>query len=408
LEPLPPAERIETLDVLRGFALCGILLVNMEQFGWPVYQVLLAEQEWKAGADTVAAWIVRFLAEGKFYPLFSFLFGLGVAIQMERAEARGASFANLFCRRLLVLLGIGLAHAFLIWEGDILAWYALCGFLLLAFRQRQPRTLLAWAVIFLLIPVAGYALIWALMAVGSLVPEIAEVIEQEIRQDEEYYARRTEENLRVFAQGSVGEIFVERARNLAFVWQYAWFYGLTIFAMFLLGLHAGRRRLLQDPEANLKLIRRALIWGLCLGLPANAVYTISFGLGDLQHLTFTSIISLAAIALGGPALCFVYASGITLLLRRGRWRNLFRPFAAAGRMALSNYLLQSLVCTTIFYSYGLGLYGSVGRTAGVGLAVAIYAAQLPFSVWWLKHFRFGPAEWLWRTLTYGKRQPMRL
>jgi uncharacterized protein len=117
----------------------------MEQFGWPVYQELLAEQAWSAGADAVADWIVRFLAEGKLYPLFSFLFGLGVAIQMERADARGASFASLFCRRQLVLLAIGLAHAFLIWEGDILVWYALCGFLLLAFRKRKPGTLLAWA-----------------------------------------------------------------------------------------------------------------------------------------------------------------------------------------------------------------------------------------------------------------------
>ena len=408
LEPVAATERIETLDVLRGFALFGILLVNMTLFSWPVYRVLIAEQAWATRTDVIADWIVRFLAEGKFYPLFSFLFGLGMTIQLERAGTRGANFVRLFCRRLLALLGIGLAHAFLIWEGDILVWYALLGFLLLAFRQRRPRTLLVWAAIFLLIPVAICALIWGLFAVGSLLPEIAQVIETEMAREGESYARLAEENLRVFAHGSLAEIFAARASNVVFMWRFTWFFAPTLFAMFLLGVYAGQRRIPQDTEANLAFLRRTLVWGLVVGLPANAVYAVTFGLRNPLNVNLIWVISAGLVALGGPALGLSYAAAITLLLRRDHWRNKLRPVAAAGRMALSNYLFQSLVCTTIFYSYGLGWYGSMGRTTGLGLAAAIYVAQVLLSVWWLKRFRFGPAEWLWRTLTYGQRQPMRL
>jgi uncharacterized protein len=178
--------------------------------------------------------------------------------------------------------------------------------------------------------------------------------------------------------------------------------------MFLVGLYAGKRRLLHDVEANTGFIRRLLVWGLCLGLPANLIYTIGFEFADPSRVNFVWVIAMAAHAVGGPALCFAYAAAITLLLRRENWERRLRPLAGAGRMALSNYLLQSVVCTTIFYSYGLGWYGSVERAAGLVLVASIYASQIPLSVWWLKHFRFGPAEWFWRTLTYGKRQPMRV
>jgi uncharacterized protein len=407
-EPVAPAERIETLDVLRGFALFGILLVNMALFSWPCYDLFLGVQPWTTRADVAADWLIRILAEGKFISLFSFLFGLGMAIQMERAEARGVTFAGRYTRRLLTLLVIGLAHALLVWEGDILVLYAVFGFLLLAFRKCRPRTLLLWAGVSLLIPVAVYALLWALMALGSLVPEIAERIEAELAATAVLYSRAAEENLRVFARGSVAEIFVQRVRNLIFLYQYVWYYAPMFFAMFLLGLYAGRHRILHHVEANLGFIRRALVWGLCVGLPVNVVYAVCHHLGDLSSVSPAWVIGAATLAVGGPMLCFAYVAAITLLLRGHHVRKLFHPLAAVGRMALTNYLLQSLICTTVFYSYGLGWYGTVGRVPGLALAVMIFAAQIPLSVWWLKRYRFGPVEWVWRTLTYGQRQPMRL
>jgi uncharacterized protein len=406
-EPVPAAERYEALDLVRGFALFGILVVNMALFSWPAYSVLTGGRAWPTRLDVVADWLARFLAEGKFYPLFSFLFGIGITIQMERAQAHGRNFLGVYSRRLLALLAIGLAHAFLVWEGDVLMVYALFGFLMLAFRNRKPRTLLVWAGIFLAIPVAIYAVLSALMAIGSLVPSIDAEIQKALAEESDFYARLTDENLRVFARGSFAEICAARARNVGLAWQYLWSFAPTFLAMFLIGVYAGRRRIFQDIEGNLALIRRVALWALVIGLPANALYTIGYELGSPLEFDLVWVAAIAGVSVGGPALSLCYGAGLLLLLRRDDWRRRLRPLAATGRMALSNYLFQSLVCTTIFYSYGLGLYGSVGRAAGLGLAVVIYAIQLPLSVWWLRRFRFGPAEWLWRSLTYGKLQPMR-
>jgi uncharacterized protein len=408
LHPVAATERLETLDVLRGFALFGILLVNMAMFGWPVYRSMIPDRGWTTPIDTIADWMVRFLAEGKFYPLFSFLFGLGMALQMQRTEARGARFSGLFCRRLLVLLGIGLAHAFLIWEADILVSYAVCGFLLLAFRKCKPKTLLIWAGIFLLLPSALCVLFWGLFTVGSLLPAIASIIETETASQGAHYARLVEENIRVFSQGSVAEIFAQRAQNVLFMWQLTWFFWPTLLSMFLVGLYAGQRRIPHDVEAHLGVIRRTFLFGLMVGLPASACYATGVGLIDPLKLNVKWLLTTGASTIGGPALGLAYAAGIVLLLRRAGWKKRLWPLTAPGRMALSNYLFQSAIGTTIFYSYGLGWYGSLGKAAGLGFAVMIYAVQVLLSFWWLKHFRSGPVEWLWRTLTYGQRQPIRL
>ena len=398
---------MEVLDALRGFALFGILLVNMALFSWPVYDLMMGQEVWTGLVDQIADWLIRFFAEGKFYALFSFLFGLGMTIQMERAAARGAGFAGLYCRRLLVLLGIGLLHEYLLWEGDILVAYALLGFLLLAFRNRKPKTLLIWVVICMVLPLLVYAVFYGFYFLAALIPETAGEMQQGLAQDSAEYARKTAENLRVFREGTFAEIFVQRARNVSFLWQFMMFTLPMIFAMFLLGLYAGRRRIFQDLAAHPDLVRKTLIYGFWLGIPANAIYATCFSLHESQ-LSLIWMIAAVAIAVGGPALALAYAASITLCWQRGARLRILQFLAAAGRMALTNYLLQSLICTTIFYSYGLGLYGSVGRLAGLGIAVAVFVAQVGLSVAWFRHFRFGPVEWLWRTLTYGRRPPMRI
>lgn len=408
LQPIGPAERIETLDVLRGFALFGILMVNMELFGWPIYQMFTGTRAWTARPDLIVDWLVRLLMQGKFYLLFSFLFGLGAAVQFARAEERGVRSGGFFCRRLLVLLGIGLAHAFLIWEGDILVCYALCGFMLLAFRSCKPRTILIWAAVFSLIPLLIYTGIWLLITLVSLVPESAKPIREEFARQNAAFAALTEKDIHVFSQGTVGEIFVARARNVFFTWQCLFAYAPAVVGMFLVGLYAGKRRLLHQPEANLRLLRRTLLWGLLIGLPTGVAYAIASGSSNTFTVNLRFWAGMTALSINGPALCLAYVATLALLLRRDGWKRRLRPLAAAGQMGLTNYLLQSLVCTFLFYSYGLGWYGSVGRASSAGLALLIYAAQLPLSSWWLNRFRFGPAEWLWRSLTYRKPQPMRL
>jgi uncharacterized protein len=177
--------------------------------------------------------------------------------------------------------------------------------------------------------------------------------------------------------------------------------------MFLFGLYVGRRRVFHDLTGQLSCIRRMLWWGLALGLVGEAVYFLLPRLASVLP-AWTGVFRLTAWwAFGVPGLCFFYVAVLTLLFRNPAWRGWLAPLGAVGRTALSNYLLQSVICTTIFYSYGLGLYGKVGPALGLALTALIFALQIPLSMWWLRRFRFGPAEWLWRTLTYGKLQPMR-
>jgi uncharacterized protein len=408
--PVDAGERIETLDALRGFALFGILAVNIAGFSWPYEYRLWQQGFWDSQADAVVDGIIRFLAEGKFYPLFCFLFGLGTAIQMERADFSVTPFAGRFRRRLLALLAFGLAHAVLLWDGDILVWYALCGFLLLPFRRCGLKTILFWAIACLSIPALLTVLFWALLAGLSLVPDISTIIQKGL---DDYYGtydeqrEAIEEIIRVFASGSYAEIFRERLGNVIYMWLAGAFFFPGLLGLFLLGLYAGKRRIFQNMEAHIGFLRRVLIWGMAIGMPISLFHAISVTVSDRTDPRFFWLLGEALNTLGGPAQSLAYAAGLTFLLRREWWRRWLRFLAATGRMALSNYLLQSLICTTIFYSYGFGLFGSVGRAAGLGLAVAIYLAQAGLSVWWAARFRFGPMEWLWRTWTYGKRQPMR-
>lgn len=410
MTPVTAAERIETLDVLRGFALFGILVVNMAGFSWPIEYHFWQQKLSGSHLDTGLDWIVSLLAEGKFYPLFCFLFGLGAAIQMERADYRAGSFAGHFCRRLFVLLGFGLTHALLIWEGDILVWYALCGFLLLPFRHRQPTTILIWSLACLVIPALLTILFWVLLVGLSLVPELAPTIQQAM---DGYYGTYEEQQaavddvIQVFAAGSYAEIFRERFGNLLYMWAAGIIYAPGLLGLFLLGLYVGKHRILQNVTAHTKLLRHTLIWGMIIGLPTSLFYTVAMMGGDLANSYFLWLLSYALTIVGGPAQSLAYAAVLVLLLQREWWRRWLRAFGHTGKMALSNYLLQSVICTTIFYSYGFGLFGAVGRATGLGLTVLIFVVQMGFSTWWLNRFQFGPMEWLWRTLTYGKCQPMR-
>lgn len=409
LKPVATHERIATLDVLRGVALLGILTVNLAYFSWPYEYQHWQHEYWYAKADSVLYWLITFLAEGKFYPMFSFLFGLGAAIQMERADSQAMPFAGRYCRRLFVLLAIGITHALLIWDGDILVLYALCGFLLLPFRKRQPKTILTWATVCLLIPAILVILFWALLAGLALIPEAAAVIQQEF---DEYYGTYDEQRaaftdiIRVFSSGSYGEIFRQRLENVIYMWLAALFLAPGFLGIFLLGLYAGKRRLFQHVAENTKLFRGVVIGGLVIGLPLNFFYAVCLNASEWSERHFLWLLGYGLMCIGGPAQSLACVAGLTLLLQRERWKRWLRFFGVAGKMALSNYLIQSLVCTTIFYSYGFGLFGAVGPWARLGLTLLIFVAQLLFSAWWLSRFQFGPMEWFWRSLTYGQRQAM--
>jgi uncharacterized protein len=397
MHPIAARERIDVIDVLRGFTIFGILLVNMPLYGWPNWGPMRAIRAQLASGplDGAASWFLWLFAEDKFYPLLSFLFGLGFSIQLARAPA--AHFLSVYRRRLLTLLLIGLLHGLLVWSGDILVTYALVGFSLLSFRAFSQKAILVFAVALPLLTIALFPLQRDLNQ-----RLFAHVVAADVD-----YKLLWSESLRTYAHGSFAEISRERARAMA--WNLTWPISLLqILGLFLLGLYAGRRQFFQSLQTHLSFLRMAIWWALLLGAIGMLVRAGVFKLPEILGPYFSSFGEEGLETIGNLALSFFYASALILLAQGHAWKSRLAPLAAVGRMALSNYLFQSLVCTTLFYSYGFGLYGRVRPAAGLALSFAIYSVQVPLSLWWLRRFRIGPMEWVWRSLTYGKPQPMRM
>ena len=408
LAPIQPAERIQIVDILRGFALFGILFVNMTIFSQPMQAIVLPADPNLPFYDRAALWLIHALGEGKFYALFSLLFGLGLTLQMERIEGRGGRFVPLYARRLLVLLGIGLVHAFLIWMGDILILYALLGFLLILFRKARPRTLLIWVVILIALPLLFSAAATALIAWASNFPEATSQIEQSFAQTEAAFVSDLQRAAQVYTHGDFAAITAQRVSDYFGIGMTGFaVMGFNVMAMFLLGVYFGKRGFFKNLPENQGLFRKLLLWGLLIGLTGNLLYaTLIIPISRIYQ-TWTLFLATTGQTVGAPLLMLAYVSALCLLALSPGWGKRLRVLAPVGQMALTNYLTQSIVCTLIFYGYGLGLFGKVGHAAGIALAIAIYLLQIPFSHWWMKRFYYGPAEWLWRSLTYLKPQPFR-
>jgi uncharacterized protein len=406
--PVQQAERVQIVDILRGFALFGILLVNMAFFIHPFQSAVFPLDPATPWYDKAAAWLIKFLGEGKFYTLFSMLFGLGLTLLMSRIEARGGRFVPLYLRRLLVLLGIGLVHALLIWIGDILILYAVIGFLLILFRNAKPRTLLIWAVILIALPILFNTAVTGLVELGRSVPEGAEQIDLAFAEVEAGFVADLERAYRVYPVGTFAEITEQRIYDYStMVLNYSFVMAFSILGMFLIGVYFGKRQLFQNLEANRSFFTKLLLAGLLIGLPANFYYATHVGSLTLLDLSWENLLLQVAQLIGAPLLSLAYVSAFSLLALSPVFGKRLSVLAPVGQMALTNYLTQSIVCTTIFYGYGLGLFGQVGAAAGIGLTLVIYLLQIPISHWWMKRFKYGPAEWLWRSLTYLKPQPMK-
>jgi len=397
--PTAAPQRIDVIDILRGFTIFGILLVNMPLYGWPNWGPMRGIRAQLPGGqlDEAASWLLWLFAEDKFYPLLSFLFGVGFSIQLARLSASARPFLPVYRRRLLALLLIGLMHGLLVWSGDILVTYALTGFLLLPFRARSPKTILVFAIALLLIPIA-------LMPVQR---DLHQRLFAHIVASDADYRALWNESLRAYSHGTFAEISLERAR--AFAWSLSWpISWLQILGLFLIGLYAGRREFFQKLQTYLPFIRKALWGASALGVVGMLFRAGVCKLPELLGPYLSGLGEEGLETIGNLGLCVFYASALILLVQRPAWKSRLAPLAAVGRMALSNYLLQSFVCTIVFYSYGSGLFGKVGPAGGLALSVAIYSVQVPLSLLWLRHFRFGPMEWVWRSLTYAKPQTMRL
>jgi uncharacterized protein len=363
--PTDPADRDPALDAVRGLALLGVLLMNVHSgFRVPLPVHILDPDPGPGWADRAVAAVLSTAVEFKAFALFSLLFGVGLAAQAGRRADPGRFLG----RRLLILLAVGLAHQWLVWNGDILTLYAACGLLLVPFL-RLPAGELA---------VAGAGAV----ALAYILPWEA------VWPGEGVVAELAAEGRRVYADGSPAEMLAYHARETRELILVLLLSSVPrTWGLMAVGAAAWKAGVLSDPGRHRRLLRAvAVVWGV-VGVAATV----------LRPETGWAVVPLA----------FAYGAGLLLLFRRPAVARLAAPIAAVGRTALTNYLAQSVILSVLFYGYGLGLSGRVGTAAAAGVGLAVYAAQAAASVAWLRRFRFGPAEWAWRSLAYGRRQPLR-
>ncbi len=395
--PITAPERIVSLDVLRGFAVLGILVMNIQSFS----MVGMAYVNPTVYGDLTGAnyWVWYFshlLADMKFMTIFSMLFGAGIIVMTGRCEATGRPSVGLHYRRMGWLLMFGVLHAHLLWYGDILYFYALCGMVAYWFRKLPPWLLIVLGLIALSVT-SGISLLFG-FTIETFVDQVRadwnpppEAINAEIAAYQgswwDQMGYRVPEAIKF--ETSIFLVFLGwRAGGLM----------LVGMALFKLGVFSARR----SAGVYLALVAAAavigapvIIYGIQRNFAANWDVTYSMFLGGQFNYWASLLVSLGWVGLVMLACKTAAAGAIT------------RPLAAVGRMALTNYLMQTIICTTIFYGHGFGKFGEFSRVEQLLTVLGVLAFQLIVSPIWLRYFRFGPFEWLWRSLTYLKLQPMR-
>jgi uncharacterized protein len=372
--PVSPTERIGSLDVLRGLALLGVLAVNVgTEFRVSIFEQFLPPTGTASRLDRAVEGFLALAVQLKALALFSFLFDVGLAIQLERLSGNVRRI-TLIVRRLLVLLSIGLAHLFLIWNGDILAEYALAGLVALPLLL-GPRWL----------PGAGALLFLGLYLTMPLLPPVVPWPTAAWMM-----AHVAEANI-AYATGGFWEVLQFRIREVPSILPlHVSIFPRTI-GLFLLGVFVWRTGALRRPAAHLGLLGAIIVAGILVG----------GGLSVAVRQGSSPVDGLATLLLAS-------GYGAVVISATQLWPKLLMWAAPLGRMAFTNYLAQSVIFGFIFYGYGLGLFGHLRASAALAIGIAVCLAQIAASTWWLRHYRFGPVEWLWRTAMYGKRQPIRL
>lgn len=398
--PVLPSEREPVLDVLRGFAVLGILLVNIDYMRGADFLRLMAGEVLPTAAapDRIAGFAVGWLAVGKFVSSFAIMFGLGAAVMAERARRSGRSPRGLLARRYLLLLPLGLAHMLLLFPGDILFVYGVTGLVLLAFVGVRARTALRWSVGLLVVIAIGTILSTSLaLAPGSEADGEAPAAMTAFLEE------RRDEAVRAFTDGGYGDVVAAHAWESLLIQSGQLLTVPWILALFLLGYAVGRAGVLADLRGHRRLLRRAAAIGLGVGLPLNlavgALGPLAMGAAFTPDGSAPLLVVVRAVALtvGAPLLATGYLSALALLSLR--WGSSPR-LAATGRMALSAYLLQSALALIVFA--GFGLYERLSAAGALLVVLGIWAVLLVACPLWLRWFRFGPAEWAWRAATYGR------
>ena len=392
MAPTSGRERYQFLDVLRGFALFGIITANMILYSLYLDLPESAKTSMSTHAtDRVLDFLELTFIEGKFYTIFSVLFGIGFSILLIRAQAKGLVFYRFFLRRMSFLFLIGLAHAVLFWNDDILECYAVCGALLLPFVRVRNRTLVAFSVLAL--------------AIGAVIKFTGAIPPGFFTGPRDlffaHFGFTHDSQIEIWTHGSLLNILRLNLSTWFGQVDYVISSGMffKIFGCFLLGFYLGRNEIHKNLEKHRPTIKSVAIVGLVIGIPLNLIYAYTFESDDSWVRNLSEPLAILPLSAA-------YASLLCLLWLNSRRRRLLENFAPVGRMALTNYVGQSVICTLIFYGTGLGLGGRMGPTLYLPIGFAVYIAQIALSRLWLNRFQFGPLEWVWRMLTYGSWVPL--
>ena len=468
LNPLVFTDRIAVMDVLRGFALIGILMMNIEWFNRPI--VFLGQFDRSLlGADYMAGWFVKVFVEGKFYKLFSLLFGMGFAVMLTRAQDKGLPFVAMFSRRMAALLVFGLLHASLMWTGDILRDYSLTGMMLLGYvllirkpkfaRFNNPNSTLKFSLGLMSLPfvfMLGFGSYYAIthdtaemeqqwserLAAEPIADKIiakakadgvdltakkededekdvdlekmtsAARIQHIAQERAESKAERNKdeaEEVTAFTQANYWKAVAYRSgESLDGMKQapFAGFFGLL--PLFLFGYWLVTTGRMRQHEQHKPMFRTMAWVGVFVGLAINATAVTIQAHPASRHVMLVNNAAGGLFQFGQVILTAGYLGLFVCLMQSIRWRKLVSWLAPLGRMALTNYLTHSLILSLLFYGYGFGQFGQISRGPQLLIVVAIIAMQWIFSTLWLRHFRYGPMEWVWRSITYWKLQPIRL
>ncbi|MFA9455317.1 DUF418 domain-containing protein [Halalkalibacter sp. AB-rgal2] len=387
--PTKEKERLLELDVLRGIALFGILVVNMSYFSTPALLAdILGLSKGEGLLNEIVVIIVTVAFEFKFVSLFSFLFGVGFALFLSRLENKEVHARSIYRRRIRFLLVVGLIHLFFFWYGDILTLYALIAFLLPFYLNKKSRTLLVWSGALLIMPLVllSLLLLVGFDSGGSFPKVVGDMYDQAL------YA---------YANGSAWEIFLQRLVDIAMIYQGYILMAPVILGLFLLGMYAWQSRLIANAKQHIGTMKQIRNYSFCIGFPFALLSIWAQSYVDYISSPYY-VIQYIGYSVSGPALALFYVSAIYVCMQSQRFRVIIAFFQPVGRMAFTNYLLQTLICTSLFYSYGLGLFGKIEAAAGFLLAVIIFIFQIFISRYWLSRNKMGPMEWLWRKYTYYK------
>ena len=398
--PTQPKERIIALDFLRGFALLGILLMNIQSFAMPAAAYFNPTAYGDLTGINYWVWTLSHIfADSKFMTIFSILYGAGIILITQKMEEKGERSAGLHYRRTFWLLVIGLIHAYLLWYGDILVTYAIIALIAFFFRKLSPRWLIIWGVVILSL----CSFLSLFIAVG--LPSFPAEVRADLMADWSPTAATLAEEVAIYQSGWLAQMAHRVPASIAMNTTSFFFWGLwRAGGLMLIGMALFKGGILTA-QRSVTFYRNMLLIGFGLGLPL-VIYGVIRNFADGWTLDYARFIGFQFNYWGSLGISLGYIAAIMLIAKSGRGTALISRFAAVGRTALSNYLLQTILSILIFYGFGLGLFGQVERIGQLMIVLGIWIVQLIVSPIWLRYYRFGPVEWVWRSLTYGQPQPL--